>query len=84
MAPQKENKIMHWLQTVLLGVITAAIYWVGGTLVDLKVIVSNQETKQVQIIKDGTEMKADIDELQKSKNNHEGRLIMIETSFKKP
>jgi len=40
MPPSKENKIMHWIQTILLSVISTTIIWVGNNIVDLKVTVA--------------------------------------------
>jgi hypothetical protein len=85
MAPAKENKVMHWVQTVLLSLITAGILWVGNSLVELKVQFASISTKQEQDRQTVSELRTTVAEFrlkmnwtEDKANNHEKRISVVE------
>lgn len=47
MAPMRENKVMKWIQTILLTIITGAIIWAATTLVEVKIFMATYNERQI-------------------------------------
>jgi hypothetical protein len=78
MPPTKENKIMHWVQTIMLSLITAAIISGVGTLRRMEVLVANHEKAFEYNAREHASYEIRLGTLQNKQDNQEGRLIKME------
>lgn len=78
MAPQKESKLIKWLNTVMLSLITAGIIWSGNTLISIRESIAKQGEKNDKYDMMFTELKKNYDSEKNRSENNETRLTTLE------